>query len=334
MFCARCGARVSTQEKVCPGCALDLSLPGSVRLTDPALETTLTRPVLDESTPDHSEQGPSSPASGDDAPTAVMPGGPSEDDQATRVVHRIDDVAGPSSATAADAAPTQASQPWKAPGVPAGSQLPDSWFRDPQAERTAVLEADSGPTPTFTPPPPPGATADTDASRGPDPQERQRKRLAVVIGVLALTLVLLVVLVVVILGRSGGDGPKAVPAPAASSATPTQQTASASASSPEATPSESATPTPTPTPKPTPTPSPAVPLPAGVRSCGPKVGAGESTSCDFAANVAARVSAPLSGPATVDAYSPVTKKTYAMSCSPGDVVVCRGGNSAVVYVLP
>ncbi len=37
------------------------------------------------------------------------------------------------------------------------------------------------------------------------------------------------------------------------------------------------------------------------------------------------------GPGTVMAYSPVTHRTYAMSCSRGAVVVCTGGNDASVY---
>ena len=31
------------------------------------------------------------------------------------------------------------------------------------------------------------------------------------------------------------------------------------------------------------------------------------------------------------AYSPVTHKTYAMTCSDGSQVVCTGGNKASVY---
>ena len=37
------------------------------------------------------------------------------------------------------------------------------------------------------------------------------------------------------------------------------------------------------------------------------------------------------GPGTVIAYSPVTDKTYAMSCSAGYAVVCTGGDDASVY---
>ncbi|SEH48078.1 hypothetical protein SAMN04489835_0305 [Mycolicibacterium rutilum] len=57
------------------------------------------------------------------------------------------------------------------------------------------------------------------------------------------------------------------------------------------------------------------------------------TSCPFADAVrdAVRSSAD-SFPRTVTAYSPVTQKTYAMRCTGSDLVTCRGGNDAVVYV--
>ena len=76
--------------------------------------------------------------------------------------------------------------------------------------------------------------------------------------------------------------------------------------------------------------------PPGTMSCGGGVGvAGGMTTCEFAANVgAAYLSSGVKGDTrTVVAASPVTGATYAMSCTPeSGVVVCRGGNNAVVVI--
>ncbi|MGV0715514.1 hypothetical protein ABQE93_08925 [Mycolicibacterium sp. XJ662] len=57
------------------------------------------------------------------------------------------------------------------------------------------------------------------------------------------------------------------------------------------------------------------------------------TSCPFAMSVRDAVNATgQSVPPTVNAFSPVTRKWYAMTCVMEDVLTCRGGNDAVVYV--
>lgn len=58
------------------------------------------------------------------------------------------------------------------------------------------------------------------------------------------------------------------------------------------------------------------------------------TSCEFAESVWAQyVGAGGYGESrTVRAYSPVTGKSYTMSCSGGAVVTCTGGNNAVVHI--
>jgi S1-C subfamily serine protease len=67
-------------------------------------------------------------------------------------------------------------------------------------------------------------------------------------------------------------------------------------------------------------------------TCSATVVAGPTTSCAFALNVeSAWLNAP-SGATTVDAYSPVTNKTYSMQCEQGNPTVCRGGNDAVVFI--
>jgi|UPI00031CC4C8 hypothetical protein len=82
-------------------------------------------------------------------------------------------------------------------------------------------------------------------------------------------------------------------------------------------------------------------LPAGAVECGTSPSGAyrgaargnDVTSCPFAESVRdALNSAGGQVPATVDAFSPVTKKHYRMSCAMEQVITCRGGNDAVVYV--
>lgn len=58
------------------------------------------------------------------------------------------------------------------------------------------------------------------------------------------------------------------------------------------------------------------------------------TSCEFANSVRSRYvgSGGSGGSMVVNAYSPVTGRTYTMSCSGGSVVTCTGGNNAVVHL--
>jgi hypothetical protein len=69
--------------------------------------------------------------------------------------------------------------------------------------------------------------------------------------------------------------------------------------------------------------------PTSSGTCGDGLSVGPNTTCPFAANV--RAAYWQHGPGTVMAYSPVTHRTYAMSCSRAAVVVCTGGNDASVY---
>jgi heat shock protein HslJ len=68
---------------------------------------------------------------------------------------------------------------------------------------------------------------------------------------------------------------------------------------------------------------------SGETACGGELSVGPDTTCAFAEDV--RSAYDNTGPGTVIAYSPVTKRTYAMSCSTGDAVVCTGGDNASVY---
>jgi heat shock protein HslJ len=68
---------------------------------------------------------------------------------------------------------------------------------------------------------------------------------------------------------------------------------------------------------------------SGETACGDELAVGPDTTCAFAEDV--RSAYDDNGPGTVIAYSPVTNRTYAMSCSTGDAVVCTGGDNASVY---
>ncbi|WP_328354321.1 hypothetical protein OG976_23355 [Mycobacterium sp. NBC_00419] len=81
--------------------------------------------------------------------------------------------------------------------------------------------------------------------------------------------------------------------------------------------------------------------PPGARPCGGPGGGrytyaaagSDLTSCPFAVNVQTAVNqSNLQFPAVLQVYSPVTHQDYAMSCAVEQVLTCRGGNNAVVYV--
>lgn len=69
---------------------------------------------------------------------------------------------------------------------------------------------------------------------------------------------------------------------------------------------------------------------AGTTACGGGVSVGTNTTCAFAANVQSAYD--QNGEGTVTAYSPVTNRTYAMTCLGTAPVVCTGGNDATVYL--
>jgi hypothetical protein len=78
------------------------------------------------------------------------------------------------------------------------------------------------------------------------------------------------------------------------------------------------------------TPAQAQPTSSGRTSCGNELSVGPDTSCPFAENV--RATYQRVGGGTVEVFSPVTNKTYYMSCSAtGAEVTCTGANNASVY---
>lgn len=70
----------------------------------------------------------------------------------------------------------------------------------------------------------------------------------------------------------------------------------------------------------------------GSTSCGGGLSVNSNTSCAFAENVRAELNYVGGSPATIYVYSPTTGATYTMRCTGGAPTVCRGGNSAAVYI--
>ena len=72
-------------------------------------------------------------------------------------------------------------------------------------------------------------------------------------------------------------------------------------------------------------------LPSGAtESCGGGISVGPQTSCPFAHNVASEYHSS-GGAGTIRVYSPVTDRTYTMTCTSGSPHVCTGGHDASVY---
>jgi Glucodextranase, domain B len=67
----------------------------------------------------------------------------------------------------------------------------------------------------------------------------------------------------------------------------------------------------------------------GQTPCGGELTVGPDTTCAFAEDVRAKYLE--SGSGTYEVYSPVTERTYTMTCVGGATVVCTGGNHASVY---
>lgn len=177
--------------------------------------------------------------------------------------------------------------------------------------------------------PGPGATI----PQGPPPQ---RSRSWMLYAVLGLLLVGVVAAVAYVLGNRGTDSS------VANSATSTS-TAPNSSATPSSADSDSATSTSEPDATSEPDP---VYVGAGGRVCPPTrrslgpigtaVADNDHTSCPFAVSVRSAYAHSGATPpemVVVNAYSPVKKQWYAMTCSGEQPVVCRGGNDARVLLF-
>ncbi|WP_295697006.1 zinc-ribbon domain-containing protein [Lapillicoccus sp.] len=225
--------------------------------------------------------------------------------------------------------PTEPPSPYAPPayGAPGSSQ--------PGYSQPGYGPADYGPDldePTYAA----GGFAGRDEGLGSPWQEPdgERSRALLIGGAALVGLLVLIGLVYFLLFRPASSPTASLPA------------ASASASAPRATTpppvAGGATPKATAPPSPSQAAYPAVALPAGSTVC-PAVATGayahvaagnSSTSCEFAAAVRAAyepVAAP-GGSVTVQATSPRTGKTYSMTCSGNQPVLCTGGNNAQVIL--
>lgn len=72
---------------------------------------------------------------------------------------------------------------------------------------------------------------------------------------------------------------------------------------------------------------------SSLTACGPSVSVGPHVSCSFGVNVV-RAYHQSGDSSKISAYSPVTKKTYTMSCQGTAPAICNGGENATVYVAP
>ncbi|MCE1178217.1 MAG: hypothetical protein LWW86_04200 [Micrococcales bacterium] len=134
-----------------------------------------------------------------------------------------------------------------------------------------------------------------------------------------------------------GGGEQTAAAPVTATVTQTAATSAPPAAPTSAAPASRSAASRTPAAKTT-TPSPrATALPGSAKRCSATVGTAGRTSCSFAGRVGAAAAAKRFGAGadrfSVRAASPVTHKTYTMSCTNGAVTVCKGGNAAVVYLV-
>ncbi|MGW5314970.1 protein kinase domain-containing protein [Nocardia thailandica] len=164
-------------------------------------------------------------------------------------------------------------------------------------------------------------------------EPRRKSLLPVLIGVAAVVVLLLGGGIAwLLLGGSGGEQAASSPDTTAAT-TPAAATAPPTASRGTSAPATTSAGAPA--------------LPAGAQPCDPagsggtfgRTATGSSvTSCGFAEAVRSAYAAggtdqSRGGPRSVVATSPVTGRTYTMTCTPdGKVVTCTGGDNAVVYV--
>ena len=71
---------------------------------------------------------------------------------------------------------------------------------------------------------------------------------------------------------------------------------------------------------------------SATQGCGSGVSVNSVTSCSFAEIVAQEWRDNGGGSITIEAWSPVTQRSYVMRCTAGVPTVCRGGDNAAVYI--
>lgn len=162
------------------------------------------------------------------------------------------------------------------------------------------------------------------SERVPMPRDAARSRS----GAVLLVILVLLVAAAVVGGTLWWNSPQVAPSGVASvsrRASLPPSAASSAASTPETSP-------PAPVAS-SPQAAPVVFPPPGARVCSERIAVNESTSCPFAANVAAALPTLAAGESrTITATSPTTGQTYQMTCRLVGYVTCTGGSNAVVYV--
>lgn len=245
---------------------------------------------------------------------------------------------------------TPTTPPASAPNVPTQRipDLPNDWFRDPEAEHSAVFATQKSDPVRFTPP----ADESTTQDHVDDAGEQHRLSAPAIAAIVLASAVLLLIVVVWALLRSGPDigtptsnAPAAASSPAptsspsatasassAASASPSAEESSAeeSSSSPSPTPTqESSTPTTSATPSPTPSSS---SVPETARQCDDSVWGDGSASCQLARAAASQLPPHSHGTVHMTVFSPASNRSYDLTCTGDELVTCTGGRTIAVYV--
>ena len=245
---------------------------------------------------------------------------------------------------------TPTTPPASAPNVPTQRipDLPNDWFRDPEAEHSAVFATQKSDPVRFTPP----ADESTTQDQVDDVEEQHRLSAPAIAAIVLASAVLLLIVVVWALLRSGPDigtptsnAPAAASSPAptsspsatasassAASASPSAEESSAeeSSSSPSPTPTqESSTPTTSATPSPTPSGS---SVPETARQCDDSVWGDGSASCQLARAAASQLPPHSHGTVHMTVFSPASNRSYDLTCTGDELVTCTGGRTIAVYV--
>ncbi|WP_346007980.1 hypothetical protein [Janibacter terrae] len=250
------------------------------------------------------------------------------DDETTRAMAPARPEADPEATQAAEVLPPITPEP-----TPHGA-VPEAWWA-PEPESAPPQRADGGHGSTWQPVPSAGPARDEPQPyREPGHPGRSVSPLALVAMLVGGVLLGGLCVGGLVMTLGGGDEPVAQSTTVTEPGTPPDSTSSgatppSTSSTPPSSSSSSST-----------TAARTGQLPAGASRCaGPKDGTSvargtQVTSCEFAAVVrdAYLAEAPEDGRATLEVRSPVTDKTYTMTCSGAAVTRCTGGDNAVVIL--
>ncbi|WP_442941834.1 protein kinase domain-containing protein [Nocardia sp. NBC_00416] len=283
------------------------------------------------------------------------------DDETTRVFQPVDET--PPAAAYSAEEPTRAYRPAEQyPPNPEDHAEPAGRYHDPSPTPPGVGGRyeygyhPEDPAPAAAPPPPedPYAAAyeagyrDSYAANRRERDNTPRGERSRVVPILTGVGVFAVVVIAAVLGIGFLGSGDPAPSSAAGTTRPAAAQAATQTGSPTATSSRSATSTTSTTTTSATTTAGRPDLPADAQPCSASTqGAAQYgsaatgtgvTSCEFAEAVRQAYLDPAAGsadgePVSVEAVSPVTGQAYTLECvAAGEVVTCRGGNNAVVYI--